>query len=357
MIASMLQMYREGGWLPMWPNPAETNIMIGTHADAVIADAYVKGFKGYDTLLAYEAMLKNATVPPDRDTLRWGYDREEWAGFEGRIGLSYYHSLGYVPADRAAESVSRTVEYGIDDYCIARVAQLLGHKAQAGTLMKWSRNYKNLYRPQTGFLYPRLYNGLWGGDEKLSFTEGSRWTYAFGAVQDIPGMIKLMGGNKAFAKKLDQNFAEGHYAHDNEPGHHYIYLYNYCGQPWKAQALVRKHVNTNYFNKPQGINGNDDCGQMSAWYIFSTMGFYPVTPASGVYALGAPQVPEVTLHFTSGRAQKKLVIRAKNISEKNKYVASVTFNGKPIKNFIGHASLVQGGLLQFEMTGIPVKDN
>lgn len=355
MINSMLQMYKEGGWLPMWPNPAETNIMIGTHADAVIADAYVKGFRGYDVNLAYEAMRKDAMIPPDNDTTRWGGDRDEWQGFEGRIGLSYYHSLGYVPSDKAAESVSRTLEYALDDYSVAQVAKGLGKHNDYDKLIKWSANYKNLYHHQSGFMTPRKRNGEWGGDEKKSFTEGSPWTYLFCVTQDIPGMIKMMGGNEKFAAKLDQNFSDGHYAHDNEPGHHYIYLYNYCGQPWKTQELVRKQTRENYFNRPQGINGNDDCGQMSAWYIFSVMGFYPVTPGSGMYAIGAPQFPKISMTFKAGNQSKTLDIFADHISEKNKFVKSVTFNGRVLKDFfISHNEIIKGGKLVFLMTDKPV---
>lgn len=358
MITSMLQMYKEGGWLPMWPNPAETNIMIGTHADAVIADAYVKGFRGFDINLAYEAMRKNAMVPPDNDTKRWGYDREEWEGngFEGRIGLSYYHSLGYVPSDRAAESVSRTLEYALDDYCIAQVAKGLGKEEDYRRLIGWSGNYRNLYNVKTGFMEPRLYNGEWGGDIKESFTEGSPWTYLFCAMQDVPGLIELMGGNRTFIEKLNENFREGHYAHNNEPGHHYAYLYNYAHEPWKTQELIRKITRENYFNKPQGINGNDDCGQMSAWYIFSVMGFYPVTPGSGIYAIGAPQYPKSKLSFVADGEKRELRIIANNLSEENKYVQKVTFNGVPLREyFIDHSSLVKGGTLSFDMGATPLK--
>jgi predicted alpha-1,2-mannosidase len=358
MITSMLQMYKEGGWLPMWPNPAETNIMISTHADAVIADAYVKGFRGYDVNLAYKAIRKDAMVPPIKDTVRWGGDRDEWQGFEGRIGLSYYHALGYVPSDKAAESVSRTLEYALDDYCVAQVAKSIGQPGDYDRLIQWSQNYKNLYNAETGFMQPRKRNGQWGGDIKKSFTEGSPWTYLFCVMQDIPGMIKMMGGNEKFSVKLDENFSQGHYAHDNEPGHHYVYLYDYCGQPWKTQELVRKQTEENYANRPQGINGNDDCGQMSAWYIFSVMGFYPVTPGSGIYAIGAPQFPKIDMMLKSGNQSKKLEILADHLSSKNKYVRSVTFNGKALKDFfISHDEIIRGGKLVFQMTDKPVMNN
>ncbi|HOW90036.1 MAG TPA: GH92 family glycosyl hydrolase, partial [Elusimicrobiales bacterium] len=328
MIRSMLQMYKEGGWLPMWPNPAETNIMIGTHADSVIADAWVKGFRDYDHELAYEAVRKNAMVPPDSDTLRkWG-DRDLWTAYEARGGLSYYHSLGYVPADRTMESVSRTLEYAYDDFAVSVLAKDLGKSEDYARLTAWSKNYANLYNKETGFMAPRLYNGKWHDDPREGFTEGSPWTYLFCVMQDVPGMIELMGGKEKFAAKLDENFSGGHYRHDNEPGHHYIYLYDYAGQPWKTQELARAHTRANFRNEPLGINGNDDCGQMSAWYIFGVMGFYPVTPGTDIYAIGAPQFPEMTLKLTAGGKPRELRIIARNLSEENKYIQSVTLNGR-----------------------------
>ncbi|HEY9196414.1 MAG TPA: GH92 family glycosyl hydrolase, partial [Mucilaginibacter sp.] len=328
MVKSLLQMYKEGGWMPMWPNPTYTNIMIGTHADAVIADAYVKGFRGYNTRLAYEAMHKDAFEAPDGDTQKkWG-DRDLWTSFEARGGLSYYHKLGYIPVDKTKESVSRTIEYGIDDYCVAQVAKALGKNSDYDQLMAWSKNYKNVYNASAGFMAPRTADGKWAANVNDGFTEGTKWTYTFGAMHDIPGMITLMGGEKAFADKLTHNFNDGHYRADNEPGHHYIYLFNYCGMPWKTQELIRQHTGwQNFRNAPIGINGNDDCGQTSAWYIFSTMGFYPVTPASGMYSIGAPQFPYIALSLENGN---KLVIKATDLSTQNKYVKEVTFDGKPI---------------------------
>lgn len=358
MVTAMLQMYMEGGRLPMWPNPAETNIMIGTHADPVIADAYVKGFRDYDVALAYEAILKDATVPPQNDTVLKYADRDLWTGYEAQAGLTYFKQLGYVPVDKTAESVSRTIEYSIDDYAVAQMAKDLGKTADHQQLMQWSRNYKNLYDAASGFLLPRKLNGRW--DEKKAdgswdgFTEGGQWTYAFGAMHDAPGMIAMMGGPEKFAAKLDENFAGKHYRHDNEPGHHYIYLYDYCGQPWKTQELVRKHTTENFRNKPIGINGNEDCGQMAAWYIFGVMGFYPVAPASGEYAIGAPQFPSLTINFTAGGKPRTLEIIANNLSEANKYVQRVTLDGQPLRRpFISHQEVIKGRKLVFEMGAEP----
>ncbi|HEX5554135.1 MAG TPA: GH92 family glycosyl hydrolase [Chitinophagaceae bacterium] len=355
MIQSLIQMYEEGGWMPKWPNPTYTNIMIGTHADAMIADAYVKGFRDFDTTGAYHAMRKDAMIPPDCDTRKvWG-DRYPWTSYEGRGGLSYYHSIGYVPSDKVNESVSRTIEFSIDDYCVAQVARLQGRLSDYKKLMAWSRNYQNVYNKSTGFMAPRKYDGDWDSQVNAGFTEGTNWTYTFGAMHDVPGMIEMMGGNKKFAKKLTENFAGGHYRADNEPGQHYIYLFDYCGEPWKTQELARQQTSTvNYRNEPIGINGNDDCGQTSAWYIFSVMGFYPVSPASGEYAIGAPQFPEITLDLQNG---KQFQIKALNLSDKNKYIKSITLNGKPLSGyFISHADIIKGGQLTFQMTDHPVKN-
>ncbi len=358
MIMAMLQMYKEGGRLPMWPNPAETNIMIGTHANPVIADAYIKGFRGYDVNLAYEALLKDALVPPDNDTLlRYG-DRDLWTSYEAQAGLTYFKRLGYVPVDKTAESVSRTIEYSVDDYAVAQMAKALGKTKDYKLLMQLSKNYKNLYEPTSGFMLPKKLNGQW--DEKNKdggwegFTEGGQWTYAFGAMHDAPGMIDMMGGKEKFASKLDENFAGKHYRHDNEPGHHYIYLYDYCEQPWKTQELVRKHITENFRNKPIGINGNEDCGQMAAWYIFGVMGFYPVAPASGEYAIGAPQFPELTLNFMAGGRARTFKIVANNLSDENKYIQKVSLDGKKLnKPFISHQQIVNGRNLVFEMGAKP----
>jgi predicted alpha-1,2-mannosidase len=355
LVESLLQMYKEGGWMPMWPNPTYTNIMIGTHADIVVADAYVKGFRGFNTKLAYEALHKDSYDAPDGDThKRWG-DRDLWTSFEARGGLTNYHKLGYIPVDKTRESVSRTIEYTIDDYAVAQVAKGLGKYDDYKQLMAWSKNYQNVYNSSTGFMAPRNADGQFSAKPDSGFTEGTKWTYTFGAMHDVPGMIKLMGGEKKFAEKLSKNFNEGHYRADNEPGHHYLYLFNYCGMPWKTQELVRQHTSSqNFRNLPIGINGNDDCGQTSAWYIFNTLGFYPVAPASGYYSIGAPQFPYMVLNLQHG---KKLIIQAKDLSAKNKYVKEVTFNGKPIKDFlISHQDIVEGGTLAFTMTGTPQKN-
>ena len=211
------------------------------------------------------------------------------------------------------------------------------------------------YCKEKGFMLPRKYDGSWidiNDHDRHGLTEGSKWTYLFCVMQDIPGMIEMMGGPEAFASKLDQNFEGGHYRHDNEPGHHYIYLYDYCGQPRKAQELIRKTVRDNYHNAPDGFNGNDDCGQMSAWYLFSVMGFYPVTPASNVFALGAPQFSRMTIDITSPKTGEShtVTIEAKNLSEKNLHVAGVTIDGEAVEgNFITYDQLLHASRITFTM--------
>ena len=205
-------------------------------------------------------------------------------------------------------------------------------------------------------MLPRKYNGEWielDDNDRHGLTEGSKWTYLFCVLQDIPGMIDMMGGPEAFAEKLDRNFDGNHYRHDNEPGHHYIYLYDYCGQPAKCQRLVRQHTTVNYRNAPDGINGNDDCGQMSAWYLFSTLGFYPVTPASNTFALGAPQVPKVTMHLERP-VPHDLVIKAENLSPANQYVARVKVDGRELTGYqITYDQLIGAREITFVMTDRP----
>ncbi len=363
MITSLLQMYDEGGWMPMWPNPTYSNIMISTHADSVIADAYVKGFRGFDLKKAYAAMYKNAMTPPDGDaTNRW-IDRAPWTSYEARGGLTWYKSLGYVPQDKTDESVSRTLEFAYNDFCVAQMAKAVGKMDDYQLLMKRSRNYKNLYDPAKGFMRPKKADGTWDEEswstreERMpGFTEGGPWTYLFCEMQDIPGMIALMGGEKQFNAKLDENFLGGHYRHGNEPGHHYTYLYDYSGQPWKTQERVREALLANYQNAPDGLSGNDDCGQMSAWYIFSAMGFYPVTPGSTVYAISSPLFEKATILLGKPYKKGPFTVIARNQSAKNKYIQSATLNGKPLREpFIQHADIANGSTLIFVMGPQPNK--
>ncbi|MDN5210809.1 GH92 family glycosyl hydrolase [Fulvivirgaceae bacterium BMA12] len=364
MIQSLLQMYDEGGWMPKWPNPTYSNIMIGTHADAVVADAFVKNFRDYDLDKAYTAVYKNAMTPPDNDTtMRWA-DREKTKLYEGRGGLTYYKEKGYIPADKTAESVSRTLEFAYDDFCVAQIAKGLGKADDYDYFLKRSKNYRNIYDPETGFMSARNFDGTFVQEIKAKIdeveqvveegiTEGGRWTYLFCVMQDVEGLISLTGGREKFISLLDQNFDEGHFQHRNEPGHHFIYLYNYAGEPSKTQEKIWEHTPLNYRNAPDGLSGNDDCGQMSAWLIFSSMGFYPVCPGSGEYVIGSPLYSKIVLNLPEPY-HKKVIISAKGVDEGKKYIKSLTLDGKPItKPFISHADIVSCDELVFEMSATP----
>lgn len=355
MIQSMVQMYEQGGWIPKWPNPSYTNIMIGTPADAIIADAYVKGFRNFDVKQAYAAIRKDGMTPPDGDTHKRWADRAAWTSYEARAGLTYYKQLGYVPVDHTNESVSCTLEYALEDYCIAQVAKGLGKDADAAYFLRRAQNYHNVFNPATGFMAARLSDGTFlpgNASRYHAFTEGTAWTYEFCVMQDIPGLIRLMGRD-AFIAKLDQNFADGHYAYDNEPENHYPYLYDWVNQPQKTDRILTDVVEKNYRNTPDGISGNDDCGQMSAWYIFTTLGFYPVTPASGEYAIGRPFFRKATLHLTFPKV-KTFTILAHHLSPENQYVKSVRLDGRPLPGlFLSQADIENGHVLEFDMTAHP----
>ena len=355
MIQSLVQMYEEGGWIPKWPNPTESNIMIGTPADAIIADAYAKGFRDYDRQKAYAAIYKDAMTPPDGDEHKRWADRAEWTSYEARAGLTYYKTLGYIPADKTAESVSCTLEDAFEDFCVAQVAKGMGKKSDYEYFVKRSQNYKNLFDQQTGFMEARLSDGsFYENDPKHyhPFTEGSKWTYLFCVMQDVPGLIQLMGRDN-FISKLDENFSGGHYAYDNEPENHYPYLYDWVNQPEKAQKILTEVMQKNYHNTPDGITGNDDCGQMSAWYIFTALGFYPVAPASGEYALGRPFFPKMILHLNFPKKTTFTII-AHNLTPVNHYVKSVKLDGHPLATlFLKQADLFKGRLLEFEMGPLP----
>ncbi|MEV4255066.1 GH92 family glycosyl hydrolase [Spirillospora sp. NPDC049652] len=348
MVTSMLQDYRQGGWLPMWKNLTETNIMIGTNADPVIAEAVAKGFHGFDLNLAYQAVRKDATTPPDNDTWRWYFDREPFASVEARAGLTTYKKNGWVAADRSAEAGSRTLDYAYEDWAVARIAQAAGKPADAAHFLKRSQNYKNLYNHATGFMQSRNLDGSWGWD---GWTEGDKWVYTNDVLHDVPGLIALKGGTAPFNTWLDRYFAGGHNDHANEPSHHVPYLYDYSGQPWKTQRLVRQITASEYHAAPDGLAGNDDCGQMSAWYLFSALGFYPVNPASAQYAVGSPLFPKVTLDLPGAR--RPLVITAPDAATRP-YVRALRVNGATTtKPFLSHTTLTRGGTLAFAMASTP----
>jgi predicted alpha-1,2-mannosidase len=348
MVTSMLQDYREGGWLPMWKNPTETNIMVGTNADSIIAEDIAKGFTGFDRGLAYEAVRKDAMTPPDRDTELRFADREEGTPVEARAGLTTYKQNGWVAADRTAEAASRTLDYAYEDWAVAQVAAAVGKPSDAEFFLNRSKNYRNLYNPSTGFMQARNADGAWtsGG-----WTEGNEWVYTFDVMHDVPGLVSLMGRDK-FTALLDRHFGEGHNNHTNEPSHHIGYLYDYAGQPWKTQAQVRSIAAANYANKPDGLTGNDDCGQMSSWYLLSSIGVYPVNPASDSYAVGSPFFSKVTLRLPGAR--RPLVVSSPGNSAATPYVSSLSLNGKPVSTpTLTQRDLTGGGVLRFGMSATP----
>ena len=357
MITALLQNYREGGWMPKWPNPSYTNIMIATHADSLVAEAIRKGFHGFNRELAWQAVYKDAMTPPDGDTTRRWRDREQHTPYEARAGLTYYKQLGYIPTDKTDEAASSTLEDSYDDWCVAQVAKAFGRTDDYRFFLERSLNDRNLYNPAIGLMNGRRSDGSWApigsskdSDENRSvsgWTEGDAWVYTWSPLHDQAGLLKLMGGAEAYDAKLDQHFSGGHNVHSNEPSHHYGYLYDFGGQPWKTQAMVRKIAAAEYQARPGGLDGDDDCGQMSAWLLFTTMGFYPVNPASGEYMIGSPIYKAITLRLANG---KQFHVEARSNSTENVYIQSATLNGKPLKiPLITWEQIQAGGTLHFDM--------
>ena len=345
--------------LPMWSHFANENwCMIGYHAVSVLADAIAKGIP-IDIEKALEAMYASSTLPY--------FDK-----------TAEYLKFGYVPYDVSKTGVSITLEYAYDDWCIYQTALKAGDLVKAEIYKQRALNYKNVFDPETGFARARYSDGSWKEDFSLlnthdeGFIEGNSWNYSFYVPHDVLGLIQLMGGDKAFIAKLDklftmhlpdEFFAEtedvtregllGGYVHGNEPSHHIIYMYNFTSEPWKAQYWVREVMNKMYRNDLDGLCGNDDCGQMSAWYIFSAMGFYPLCPGSNQLVLAAPYLPYLKLNLTNGNTFE---IKAPKVSDKNRYVQSVKLNGKPYtKAFITNDDVINGGVLEFEMGATPNK--
>jgi predicted alpha-1,2-mannosidase len=350
MVQALLQDYQEGGWMPKWPNPSYTNIMIATHADSVVAEAINKGFHGFDYQLAYRAVYKDAMTPPAGDTTRDWHDRQAHVPYEARAGLTYYKQIGYVPVDKTAEAASATLEDAYDDFAVAQVAKAVGKDADYRFFIDRSRNYRNLYNPATGFMQGRNADGSWA-DADAGWTEGDKWVYTYSVLHDIPGLMALLGGAEKYNAILDEHFRDGHNHHDNEPSHHYGYLYDFSGQPWKTQARVRQIANDYYTNTPNGIAGNEDCGQMSAWYLFTAMGFYPLNPVSGEYMIGGPLFTKLTLALQNGR---RFVISAPRNSPNNLYIQSARLNGKPLDiPMVTYQQIEAGGLLEFDMGPTP----
>lgn len=357
LIRTMLAIYQQQGKLPIWHLlGCETNTMPGTSAVQVVAEAYLKGFRGFDTALALEAI--------------------KGSDMRNEAGLDYVRDQGYIPCDKIEESVAKAMEYCISDGSAALMARKMGKKDDYAWFAKRAKNYRNYFDTNVGFFRGKKADGSWNpvfDPARTShpwindYAEGNAWQYVWLVPEDVEGLIKLLGGDKAFVKKLDQLFTTptpydpkappdiagliGEYAHGNEPGHHTIYLYAYGGQQWKTAEKVRYILKNMYQAAPDGISGNEDCGQMSAWYIFSAMGFYPVFPASGAYVLGSPLVDRAVINVPGG---KTFTMEAVNNSPKNIYIQKATFNGKPYnKSYILHDDILKGGTLRLTMGSKP----
>jgi predicted alpha-1,2-mannosidase len=357
MITALLQNYKEGGWMPKWPNPSYTNIMIGTHADSLVAEAIRKGFHGFDRDLAWKAVYKDAMTPPDGDTTRRWLDREEHTPYEARAGLTYYKQLGFIPTDKIDEAASRTLEDSYDDWCVAQIAKALGRQGDYRFFLHRSLNDRKLFNPALGLMNGKTSNGAWapiggprdtpGNRSASGWTEGDAWVYTWSPLHDQAGLLMLMGGREAYSAKLDAHFSGGHNVHSNEPSHHYGYLYDFAGQPWKTQAKVREIAAAEYGYDAGGLDGDDDCGQMSAWLLFTSMGFYPVNPASGEYMIGSPLYSSMSIRLQNGKTFRMI---AENVSEKNLYIQSATLDGKPLNDpLITWEQIQAGATLKFIM--------
>ena len=359
MVKSLLAIYQQQGKLPIWPlMGSETDCMVGYPAVPVVADAYFKGFKGIDPQLALEAMKASSM-------------RDDY-------GMSYIKAKGYIPADKEKESVSKALEYALSDWAIAQLAQKLGKQNDYEYYAKRAKAYTQYFDPKSGFMRPKLDNGSfrepldpfksiheWG-----DYTEGNAWQYTWLVPQDVEGLISLFGGEKPFVQKLDSLFivqgdmgAEaspdisgliGQYAHGNEPSHHITYLYAFAGHQWKTAEKVNYILNNEYHDQPAGLSGNEDCGQMSAWYILSSLGFYQVNPASGCFVFGSPLFDKASFTLPAG---KRFTLSVNKTGITNIYIQSVRLNGKPYsRSFITYKEIMTGGKLEFVMGDTPNKD-
>ncbi len=359
-INTFLKCYDESGRLPVWELAAnETDCMIGYHSIPVIVDAFQKGIKDFDLEKTLYAFVRTSN--------------------EKSSGLDAYRKEGYIPSDKASESVSKTLEYAYDDWCIAQFVKLMGNQTYYDSYYKQylyrAQYWKNLFDPTTDFFRAKK-NGSFKApfdpcEVNFDFTEANTWQYNFYVPQDVSGLMNAMGGKEKFTSKLGELFKTkskttgrdevditgmiGQYAHGNEPSHHIAYLYDYAGQSWKTQEKVHQIMTTLYSNNPDGLCGNEDCGQMSAWYVLSAMGFYPVCPGSGDYAIGTPSFDTVIINLENG---KQFMISANNLSNKNFYIQSSSLNNSSYKkNYLNHTTLMNGGTLQFTMNNISTKNS
>ena len=371
MQAGLANDFKEGGWLPEWSSPGYANIMVGNNSASVVADAYIKGLRGYDTETLWEALVNGANNEGPMTAV-------------GRAGAPYYNELGYVPYDVGVnESAARTLEYAYDDFAIYQFGKAIGKpKKEIEIYKERSMNYKNLFDPSYGLMRGKNEDGSWQEDFNPfkwgnPFTEGNSWHYSWSVFHDVQGLIDLIGGEEKFVKKLDSVFSMppifdesvyggviheiremqiadmGQYAHGNQPIQHMIYLYNYACAPWKTQYWARETMDRMYMATPDGYCGDEDNGQTSAWYVFSAMGFYPVAPATDQYVLGAPLFKNMTINLENG---KEIVIKAPENSDENRYIESMKVDGKTYnKNWLSHEELMKGATIDYEMSDTPNK--
>ena len=372
MQEGLVNAYKESGFLPEWASPGHRGCMVGNNSASIVADAYLKGLRGYDAEELWKAVVHGANnVHPTVSST-------------GRLGHEYYNTLGYVPYDvKINENVARTLEYAYDDWCIYKFGKALGKsEKELKPFLARAYNYKNVFDPETKLMRGRNKDGKfqtpfsplkWGD----AFTEGNSWHYTWSVFHDPQGLINLMGGKQDFNQMLDSVFNVpplfddsyyggviheiremqimnmGNYAHGNQPIQHMLYLYGYSGQPWKTQYWIRETMDKLYTPNPDGYCGDEDNGQTSAWYVFSAMGFYPVCPGSNQYVLGTPYFDKMTLHLENG---KTMTITAKGNSDETRYVNSMTLNGVPYNhNFLNHTDLMNGGNIEFTMSATPNK--
>ncbi|WP_104734806.1 GH92 family glycosyl hydrolase [Hanstruepera ponticola] len=353
-INTFLAKYDEGGIMPIWDLSANyTGCMIGYHAVPVIADAYLKGIRDYDAEKAFEAMKHSAT----RD----------------HLGLKSYKEFGFIPVEEESESVSKTLEYAYDDWTIAQMAKAMNKTDDYKTYTERAQYYKNVFDPESQFMRGRFRNTWFAPfdpyEVNFNYTEANSWQYSYYVPQDVSGFINLLGGKDKLEAHLDKLFTAeaetsgrdqaditgliGQYAHGNEPSHHMAYLYNFVNKPFKTQEKVHQILTELYTNTPDGISGNEDCGQMSAWYVFSSIGFYPVTPASNQYIIGTPLFDKATINLENG---KHFTIQANDLSNENIYIESVVLNGEPLNHsYISHEDIMKGGHLVFNMSSQPTE--
>ncbi len=355
MVRSLVAKAEQGGWMPIFPCWNNyTSAMIGDHTTAIVADAYLKGIGGFDAEKAYAAMVQNATRVAERD---------EYIDGKGRRALDSYLRYGYIPLEDSVtdafhknEQVSRTLEYAFDDFALSQFARKLGEQEMHRQLLDRAANYRHVLDTTTGFVRGRHADGRWAEpfdprERQTYITEGTPWHYTWFVPHDVQGLIDRLGGRNAFVERLDTLFEQGLYWHGNEPSHQIAFLYSFAGAPWKTQQRVRQIMEEEYGAGPGGLSGNDDAGQMSAWYVFAAVGLYPVAPGAPYYVLSSPTFERVTFHLQNGRT---FTIEGKGASAQNRYIQRARLNGKVYDQpWISHFDLLRGGRLELTLGPVP----